>query len=793
MILAPNDSDRWAYAMYGIEKPMERISAKGVMAGSVATLAVLWISLQGMGFVAQPSTIDASRLPISMQNYLSFSAGFPSLTRRDELRMNSRRFLGGSSFPVIGPEAINSSIDFAEMLVDQMARLEANIAGAGISFSNDSPTHGQYAHWYPTMEAHKKSVSALVVVKASSYLAQNNCQRSGFRNERCARFISTLKMEDTVIGRNCANEHRIDCDGGSRYRTIDGTCNNLDNPRWGSVMTAYSRILFPNYADGIQALRRPERRGKELPGPRSVSTSISPSDNQESDSTKTLAVMQWTQFVANDVSHTPMRKMVTNNKPITCCRSNGFFLAPRHTHPDCAPISIPDNDPVYGKERIRCMNYVRSMPTVRPDCSFGPTEQVNQVTHFLDGSTVYGSTSKTARELRAFSDGLLRVSLKNGSEYLPTAVSEPASLCRDNGCYAAGDFRVNHVPHLAVMHTIWLREHNRIARELGRLNPIWSDEIIFQEARRVVIAEIQHITYNEWLPVILGTNQTRYGHLFPVTANRASQLYDSRENPSITNEAATAVFRFMNSLVQGKLRMHDEARSVTGSLKLHEHFGKSKVIEDAGFLDSLIRGLTTQNSQKMDVKLVSDMTQKLHKTHGNLGLDSMSLDIQRGRDHGIPGYNHYREHCGLSLASTFDEFLDTIPIEVVEKLSMLYNHPNDVDLVVGGMAERPSHGGLLGPTLSCLVSEQFDTIRRSDRFFYNSASQPHPFTGDQLHALRNVSLARIFCENGDNIASMQPHVFLKLQLGNELAPCDDYEAIPTVDLFAWAEKAKAYR
>lgn len=63
---------------------------------------------------------------------------------------------------------------------------------------------------------------------------------------------------------------------------------------------------------------------------------------------------------------------------------------------------------------------------------------------------------------------------------------------------------MNEQVNLAVIHTVWMREHNRVADELARLHPQWSDEALFQEARRVVNAEMQHITYNEFLPIILG-------------------------------------------------------------------------------------------------------------------------------------------------------------------------------------------------------------------------------------------------------------------------------------------------
>jgi len=71
-------------------------------------------------------------------------------------------------------------------------------------------------------------------------------------------------------------------------------------------------------------------------------------------------------------------------------------------------------------------------------------------------------------------------------------------------CFSAGDLRCNEQLELTVLHTVWMREHNRVARQLEQQRPDWSDETLYQEARRVVVAEMQHITYNEWLPIVLG-------------------------------------------------------------------------------------------------------------------------------------------------------------------------------------------------------------------------------------------------------------------------------------------------
>ena len=129
---------------------------------------------------------------------------------------------------------------------------------------------------------------------------------------------------------------------------------------------------------------------------------------------------------------------------------------------------------------------------------------MNQITHWLDSSNVYGSDEEEAEKLRAHVGGrLLAQQSSFGKELLPENREERD--CRgQTTCFLAGDARVSEQPNLAVLHTLFLREHNRVAGELQAINTEWDDEKIYEEAKRIVNAQWQHIIYNEYLPVMLG-------------------------------------------------------------------------------------------------------------------------------------------------------------------------------------------------------------------------------------------------------------------------------------------------
>jgi len=125
-----------------------------------------------------------------------------------------------------------------------------------------------------------------------------------------------------------------------------------------------------------------------------------------------------------------------------------------------------------------------------------------------------------------------------------------------NRCFRAGDDRVNEHLGLAAIHTLWLREHNRLARELSLVNPHWSDEILLQETRRIVIAEIQHITYKEFLPVVLGESIVSAYDLKPQSSGFYTD-YDINANPGVLNGVAAACLWFFASLMPKSIPFYD--------------------------------------------------------------------------------------------------------------------------------------------------------------------------------------------------------------------------------------------
>ncbi len=353
-------------------------------------------------------------------------------------------------------------------------------------------------------------------------------------------------------------------------------------------------------------------------------------------------------------------------------------------------------------------------------------EQLNSITSYIDASTVYGSTVDRAFDLRDLTteSGHLREGIaidasgKVSKHLLPFMNSFEQHCARpldDNTgipCFFTGDVRANEHIGLLAVHTLWVREHNLVADELKKINPHWSGETLYQEARKVIAALHQLITVEHWLPKIVGTKGME---LFGEYSG-----YDPHVEATTANSFATASFRFGHAQISPTVtRLGPDFQEAShGNVPLHEAaFCPFKVVNEDG-IDPVVRGMLYKplkdiNSQQI---MSDEVTENLFELSNKISLDLASLNIQRGRDHGLPGYNQWRKFCNLPVANTFDDLAGDISnSEVRQKLQDLYGHPDNVDLFVAGLVEDPWHDSILGPTFTCLIVHQFRTWRAGDR------------------------------------------------------------------------------
>ena len=180
-------------------------------------------------------------------------------------------------------------------------------------------------------------------------------------------------------------------------------------------------------------------------------------------------------------------------------------------------------------------------------------------------------------------------------------------------------------------------------------------------------------------------------------------------------------------------------RHTARRVPLRDTFFDPALVYSPGKLDEFLVGLATQPRQKYDNIITEEVTNHLFQAKNmSFGMDLVALNIQRGRDHGLPGYNAFRELCGLKRMETFDGFVDLIPKPIVERLKLIYRDVEDVDLFIGGIAESSLPGLILGPVLRCLVGDQFKRTLAGDRFWYDSGDSPASFSETQLAEVRRV-------------------------------------------------------
>lgn len=495
-------------------------------------------------------------------------------------------------------------------------------------------------------------------------------------------------------------------------RSYDGSGNNLAQPTWGAVETTLRRKAVSAYTDGGATMA-----GHDRPNPRDVSNRIA-HQRVLTENRRGLADMTWVwgQFLDHDIA-------------LVLPTADEFIpIMAMNAEDKMAPM-IP---------------LTRSRSTMKD----AQREQVNSVTAYIDASNLYGSNEERARALRQKVGGLMHASADG--KLLPKNFEE---IEMENphhrpvtDLYMAGDVRANENPALISIHTLWLREHNRWATQLAEAHPEWTDEQLYQKARKMVSGQIQAITYQEFLAALLG----------PYAPKVEEAAYDPTLNSTLFNEFSGALYRIGHTMVSAHImRMHNDGSvPADGGFVFKESFFNPELVNDAQTVDLVLKGVATKPMQQIDPFVVDALRNFLFAEQGAGGMDLIAINLQRGRDHGLPPYNDVREAFGLTRKERFEDI--TSDRALASALAEAYGGDvGKLDLWIAAMAEDHMGEASVGETVATVLATQFRHLRDGDRFFF---MHDPDLTDAEKAQIRETTLAQVIRRN-TSITQLQDQVF----------------------------------
>lgn len=497
----------------------------------------------------------------------------------------------------------------------------------------------------------------------------------------------------------------------NEFRTIDGSRNAPGD--LGKAGTVDLRNTTVGYADGSGTPGGATRKGaREISNLVNFQTGLIPNSVNVSG-----FVWNWGNIVDHDMVLTRIANPVER-----------------------FDIPVPLGDPVFdAHSRGRSvLGFNRNAARVVD----GVRQQVNANSVFLDGSVVYGSDKQRQAEMRTL-DGTGHLKTSNGNLMMFNVNALPNQPPPDRGqdaglFFLAGDERVNENLALCSMQTLLVREHNFWADFIKGDNPTLDDDGIYQRARAIVGAEIQSITYRDFIPILLGSNA-----LAPYTG------YRSTVDPRVSLAFSTAGFRVGHTFLPPVLNRLNAKNVSVGDVNLSDSLFAPPLITKFG-IEVYLRGLARQVPQEVDVGIVDGVRNFV--TGAGTGFDLAALNIQRGRDHGLPSYNQVRIDYGLVPKASFAEVTSNLDFQ--SRLASAYSSPDDMDLWVGCLAEDHVNGGLVGETMFTIFKDQFERTRDGDRFWYESY-----LDAATLALVQQQTLGSIVKRNTTISSEMQDEVF----------------------------------
>jgi hypothetical protein len=530
------------------------------------------------------------------------------------------------------------------------------------------------------------------------------------------------------------------------FEPIDGVGNNIVNVDWGTAGTDLIRLTPAAYANGISSPSLPNDLSA-----RAISNDVNSQDPTGS-STETNTIdgnnlsdfgYAFGQFIDHDMS---LSIDGTESDPIAVAADDPIG-------PDALPFDRSVWDPATGTS------------------TSNPRQQVTEVTAYLDLSQVYGSDQATADDLRTMSGGLLKTSPGGLLPYDNSTYFTPSQLASLNAylggmqnegalansqIFAAGDIRGNENLEMTTIVTLFVDNHNMLAKELAKDHPTWTDEELYQEARKINIAGYQAMIYNEYLPALLGKN-----------ALTPYQGYNPMVNPSIANEFSTVAFRMGHSMVSPTIaRDGNDGQQVEDEVPLSEDFFDPNLLSSTGAIDPLtglagtgigavLKGEADGNGQAVDNMVIDEIRNLLFGNAGAGGQDLIAIDIQRGRDHGMESYTAMRASLGLPPVTSFAQITSNVTVQ--KELEEAYpGGINTVDAFEGGLCEDHVPGSDVGPLFQAIITNQFERLRDGDRFFYLNET----FNPEELKLFNQVDTLTKVIEANTDITNLQPDAFI---------------------------------
>jgi tetratricopeptide (TPR) repeat protein len=534
--------------------------------------------------------------------------------------------------------------------------------------------------------------------------------------------------------------------GVTHFRTADGSWNNLADPKEGAAGTRFLRnVDF--------SVTRPETALLLTPNPREISRRLltRPSD---SDGRPEMTVVpflnllaaSWIQFMNGDwINH-------------------GEIL-----FEDVIEVPLAQDDPASSRYLQSAMFIGRTQPDPTRIDGQDPvaTSSINEVTHWWDGSQIYGSDQTTQDRLRSFRLGKLRL-------------NDEGTLPVDNTGVEDTGFRRNWWVGLSMLHTLFVREHNAICDMLHEAYPSWDDNRLFNVARLINAAIMAKIHSIEWTPGILpnpalntALNINWYGLL--TFALRKGNARKTLSEVNIRNEE-------IGGLVGNPINKHGCAFGLSEEFvevyRLHSLLpetlqlrrrSQDGIAEEVPFPSTRQRGST----RITDDYAMSDLFYSFGNQHpgalvlnnfprfmqelsipGNPFFDMGTVDIVRARERGVPRYNQFRRQLGLNPLQSFYDLTDDANVR--NELKSVYGHdPKDVeklDLLIGTLAEghRPTGFGF-GETMFQIFILNASRRLQADRFYTDSFNED-VYTWEGLQWIDRTDLKTVILRHYPELA-----------------------------------------